>query len=82
MSSANNMMKCPPSYPCPSTGLTSFKGPPCALGYYCPGGTVNPTDNPCPAGTYSNSYYTTNQYECCFVQEVMVALLELLNPLS
>ena len=27
-------------------------------------GTINPTDNPCPAGTYSGSYYATTPYDC------------------
>ena len=64
MYNVSQMLKCPPSYPCPTTGLSDFHGPSCALGYYCPGGTINPTDNPCPAGTYSGSYYAVTPYDC------------------
>lgn len=49
------MTICPPKHPCPITGLTSYKSSVCQLGYYCPAGTVNPNDHPCPAGTFSDS---------------------------
>lgn len=40
---------------------------PCAAGYYCPLKTAAATDNPCPAGTFSNStsLYLESQCEDC-----------------
>eukprot|EP01022_Parablepharisma_sp_SALTPOND_P011564 TRINITY_DN1484_c0_g1_i1.p1 TRINITY_DN1484_c0_g1~~TRINITY_DN1484_c0_g1_i1.p1 ORF type:complete len:805 (+),score=10.50 TRINITY_DN1484_c0_g1_i1:2730-5144(+) len=64
MSSVEAMLKCPQSYPCTVTGLSMYKGPPCALGYYCPAGTSSPTQFACPAGTYSNSHYAVSEYDC------------------
>lgn len=34
--------------------MTNYLGFPCAPGYYCPAGSSNQKDNPCPAGTYND----------------------------
>ena len=36
----------------------------CAPGHYCPIGTVHPTDNDCPAGTYTNFNNLTRSDQC------------------
>ncbi len=64
MSTLDAMLKCPPSYPCVTTGLSMYKGPPCKLGYYCPAGTSAVDQYPCPEGTYSNSHYAISPYDC------------------
>ena len=45
---------CPAGFACEG-GTNSLTKPmvPCAKGYYCPLNTQTPTDNACPAGTYS-----------------------------
>lgn len=36
----------------------------CASGHYCPVGTVNPTDYPCAAGTFTDANDTIQQSDC------------------
>lgn len=54
MPSLASLMKCPPKYYCPNTGMTSYKAFPCQPGYYCPLGTATATQYPCPEGTFSD----------------------------
>ena len=50
-----NCLPCDPGYACPETGSTASDHVVCSPGHYCPPGTVNPDDFPCPAGKYSDS---------------------------
>jgi hypothetical protein len=61
---ATFFMKCPATHPCPSKGMVTWKGSSCKEGYYCPAGTVNPNDHPCPAGTFSDSKLIFDVTQC------------------
>lgn len=37
---------------------------PCPPGYYCPAGTAQATDNPCPAGTFNNRTLLAAAAQC------------------
>jgi hypothetical protein len=55
---------CVEGYACPSVGMTTGTSTPCAAGHYCDTGTVNPTENSCPAGTYTDRV-DLHTYEDC-----------------
>ena len=61
---AGACLDCVPGYACPGSFLTSGTNTPCAAGYYCPPATVNPNDNPCPAGTWSDRRDLRSLEEC------------------
>jgi hypothetical protein len=47
---------CPAGKACPFVGIVDANGASaCAYGHYCPAGTDYPTDNPCPAGKFSDN---------------------------
>lgn len=54
---------CEAGYSCPQPGMTHMTTL-CSPGYYCPQGTVYPTQNPCPAGTYSDSSNLVSVFGC------------------
>jgi hypothetical protein len=52
----------------------------CAVGHYCPSGTVSSTSNPCPAGTFTNSANLVNSGQCTQCPRVIpVVLAQLLR---
>ncbi|MES1909504.1 MAG: hypothetical protein MHM6MM_002233 [Cercozoa sp. M6MM] len=51
---AGDCVQCVAGYACPSTGMISGTTVPCDPGHYCPTGTSDPDDNPCPAGRYTD----------------------------
>eukprot|EP00742_Colponemidia_sp_Colp-10_P018614 GILJ01021514.1.p1 GENE.GILJ01021514.1~~GILJ01021514.1.p1 ORF type:complete len:1858 (-),score=172.31 GILJ01021514.1:2-4912(-) len=50
-----NCASCLAGYACPFSAMVRGDQVPCQPGYYCPVGTINPTDNPCQPGYYSNA---------------------------
>lgn len=52
--SLHECLPCPAGSSCMAAGLTEPSGG-CHPGYFCPTGTVHPTDYACPAGTYTDS---------------------------
>jgi hypothetical protein len=66
---------CPPGYYCPAPldgngdptadyiGV-SYLGTYCAVGHYCPAGSISATGNPCPAGTYNDRIDVHNVEHC------------------
>ena len=57
---------CPAGFSCPLYATDGYSVPiqTCAAGYFCPKGTAFPTDNPCPAGTYSDSVSLIQADDC------------------
>ncbi|XP_072885876.1 uncharacterized protein [Hemitrygon akajei] len=53
--------KCPPGYYCQPTAATPE---PCLPGYYCPSGTEEATQYPCPPGTYNEWPGSRSEGEC------------------
>lgn len=62
--------QCPPGFFCEwaTSGLGTLNGPKnCMPGFYCPAGSPNPEQFPCPAGSYSDSasLYKADQCTPC-----------------
>lgn len=55
---------CEPGYVCDSTGLDTYTGTVCPIGYYCPRGTKDGNDYPCPAGTWNSHTYLHRIEDC------------------
>ena len=55
-----NCGPCPAGTACPTAGTSVA----CSAGYYCPAGTKNPTDYPCPPGTFTSSTAATASSDC------------------
>jgi len=55
--SVDDCENCTAGFHCPSSGLTSPKGP-CSPGYYCPGGDTTADSVPCDVGHYCVSPFT------------------------
>ncbi|XP_062894523.1 delta-like protein 1 [Mobula hypostoma] len=53
--------RCPAGYYCQSTVVTPE---PCLPGYYCPSGTEEATQYPCPPGTYNERPGSRSEREC------------------
>eukprot|EP00826_Nyctotherus_ovalis_P040470 TRINITY_DN3998_c0_g4_i3.p1 TRINITY_DN3998_c0_g4~~TRINITY_DN3998_c0_g4_i3.p1 ORF type:complete len:803 (+),score=116.19 TRINITY_DN3998_c0_g4_i3:2604-5012(+) len=64
ISDSSSLLDCPPSYSCSQEGYSVYENVPCGLGHYCPAGTSQPYQYPCPAGTFSNSYEATAESDC------------------
>ena len=62
--SQNDCWPCPAGFACPNYGTTLEKAVPCAQGHWCDAGTVNPDDNPCNPGFYSNRTDLVTFSEC------------------
>ena len=62
LKSSDDCTPCPPGFYCEG-GHFSLSGP-CAPGFYCPPSSTLPHNNPCPAGTYSNSTDLFDVSEC------------------
>ena len=58
-----NCRACDADQACPFTGLLTPNAT-CAAGHYCPAGTVTPTENACPPGTYSDSRALMRVEQC------------------
>ena len=58
------MYLCPPGYYCPDMAMVNYKGYPCEKGHYCPAGSISATEEPCPAGTYSDRYSLHDPLDC------------------
>ena len=54
MPSQASLYKCPPTFYCPDTGMTNFKGYFCDAGYVCPAGSTSATQVECPEGSFSD----------------------------
>ena len=54
MPSTASLYLCPPAHYCPNTGMVSYKGYFCQVGYVCPAGSSSATAVPCPEGTFSD----------------------------
>ncbi|XP_078415887.1 uncharacterized protein LOC144691558 [Cetorhinus maximus] len=54
---------CRPGYYC-TPYSTSFLLTPCWSGYYCPSGTMDPAQYPCPVGTYNNRTMAQSVLDC------------------
>jgi hypothetical protein len=54
---------CTPGFACPVSGSAAPTAN-CSTGYFCPAGTVFPTDNACPPGTYTDSNSLTRATDC------------------
>ena len=63
MGEIQNCGPCPAGSACPTAGMTGSPSA-CAAGHYCPEGTTNPTDYPCPPGTFTDSTSLTASSEC------------------
>ncbi len=57
-------VQCTSTKACPKYGNIKDNGVPCPPGYYCPAGTTYPTQYPCAAGTYSDSYDAPDSSTC------------------
>ena len=59
-------LNCPAGRACPYVGMISysFNFSRCHSGHYCPPATVNPNDNPCPAGRYTNATNLIDATQC------------------
>ena len=57
-------LNCGSGHACPKYGNIKDNGVPCPPGYYCPAGTAYPTQNPCLAGSYSDSYDAISSATC------------------
>jgi hypothetical protein len=44
--------------------MVNYKGYPCEKGYYCPAGSISATEEPCPAGRYSDRYNLHDPLDC------------------
>uniref|UniRef100_A0A0G4HKZ7 Tyrosine-protein kinase ephrin type A/B receptor-like domain-containing protein n=1 Tax=Chromera velia CCMP2878 TaxID=1169474 RepID=A0A0G4HKZ7_9ALVE len=64
LSTSGGCSSCPAGKWCEEAVGGTFPPQDCPPGYYCPLGTASPVENPCPAGTYSNSYNLTASSEC------------------
>ena len=60
----NDCLSCSLGTACPKYGNIKDNGVLCAPGYYCPAGTAYPTQNPCPAGKYSDKIGATSTADC------------------
>lgn len=58
------MYLCPPGFYCPLEAMVSYKGLPCQEGYYCPAGSSNAQQEPCPAGTWSDRKGLHDKLHC------------------
>ena len=56
-------LKCPAGTHCPLPATTSVTEA-CEEGYYCPAGSVNPRNHPCPPGTYYDQDDGTRADDC------------------
>ncbi|XP_067826822.1 delta-like protein 4 [Heptranchias perlo] len=61
---SDGCMPCPCGYYCDEEGLSDCKKNPCPPGFFCPLGTRNYGDFPCPAGTYNNQTAAATQEQC------------------
>ena len=71
--SPENCTACPAGKACPFPGR-SRADTPCFAGYYCEEGTVFPNQNPCPAGTYSDSTDADSVDDCMSCPEFKACL--------
>jgi len=62
--SEQGLIICPPKHPCNESSMVTYKGRHCEPGYYCPAGSTSSKQIPCPAGTYSDSYFIYQALEC------------------
>lgn len=58
-----NCEPCPSGYACPRSGQVMYNDT-CREGFYCPNGTVSPSQYPCPPGTYTNRTDLNRAEEC------------------
>lgn len=58
-----NCEPCPSGYACPRSGQKIYNDT-CQEGYYCPNGTISPSQYPCFPGTYTNRTDLTSAEEC------------------
>lgn len=65
-SASTDCTNCPAAWACVTAGTSEARIPKvhCTEGYYCPGSSAVASDNPCPAGTYSNLRYLSGQSDC------------------
>ena len=61
---STSCLSCGAGHACPKYGNIKDSGVPCPPGYYCTAGTQYPTQNPCAAGTYSDSFDAQSSATC------------------